>query len=73
MKDGVFLYEKKGVFINIDSMNALEEILKFSFYVFTRIVYCEFKYIVAWYKDEVELINKVLIPVSGKKRKISMK
>lgn len=57
------------------SMNALEEVFKEFGFLRVHVSYIvNSKYIVAWYKDEVELINKVLIPVSrGKKRKISMK
>lgn len=56
-------------------MNALEEVFKEFGFLRVHVSYIvNSKYIVAWYKDEVELINKVLIPVSrGKKRKISMK
>ena len=71
----VYFYTKKGVFHKRDSMNALEEIFKEFGFLRVHVSYIvNSKYIVAWYKDEVELINKVLIPVSrGKKRKISMK
>ena len=71
----VYFYTKKGVFHKRDSMNALEEVFKEFGFLRVHVSYIvNSKYIVAWYKDEVELINKVLIPVSrGKKRKISMK
>ena len=71
----VYFYTKKGVFHKRDSMNVLEEIFKEFGFLRVHVSYIvNSKYIVAWYKDEVELINKVLIPVSrGKKRKISMK
>ncbi len=71
----VYFYTKKGVFHKRDSMNALEDIFKEFGFLRVHVSYIvNSKYIVAWYKDEVELTNKVLIPVSrGKKRKISMK
>jgi DNA-binding LytR/AlgR family response regulator len=61
----VYFYTKKGVFHKRDSMNALEEIFKEFGFLRVHVSYIvNSKYIVAWYKDEVELINKVLIPVS---------
>ena len=67
----VYFYTKKGVFHKRDSMNALEEVFKEFGFLRVHVSYIvNSKYIVAWYKDEVELINKVLIPVSrGKKTK----
>ena len=75
MKRWCISIRKKAFFHKRDSMNALEEIFKEFGFLRVHVSYIvNSKYIVAWYKDEVELINKVLIPVSrGKKRKISMK
>ncbi len=74
-KDGkfVYFYTKKGKFHKRESMASLEKL--FEPYGFLRVhvsYIVNAKHIVAWYKDEVELVNKAHIPLSrAKKRKIT--
>lgn len=69
----VYFYTKKGKFHKRESIGALEEV--FAPYGFLRVHVSYIvnpKHIVSWYKDEVELINHVRVPLSrSKKRKIA--
>lgn len=71
-KDGkfVYFYTKKGRFHKRESMNCLEEY--FSPFGFLRVhvsYIVNSKHIMAWYKDEIELVNKKMIPLSRSKKK----